>query len=170
MKHLSSLVLVFVCLIAPLVASAETASAPVAAAPAMTDVRYAECPINGGKVLPELAVVHEAKVYHFCAPTCIEEFTKDPAAAVAKIKDAKDVLLTLTNTDGKCPVCGKATNTQFFKISGDSITCFCSKTCIGKDTVKAAPAAAPAAAFDSSAETGECGDCSSCNGCPSAGN
>ena len=91
--------------------------------------------------------------------------------------------LTVTNPDGTCPVCGKASSREFFKIRGDSITFYFCKDCIGKDaalpapaTVPAsgaaapAPAAAPAAASADSAGSSECGDCSSCGGCPSAGN
>jgi len=105
MKQVSilALILVLVTFVAPLGVFAETASA----APALLDVRYAECPIMGGKALTDVAIIHENKIYHFCCPSCIDTFKKDPAAAIAKIKDAKEVVLTVTNPDGKCPVCGK---------------------------------------------------------------
>ena len=187
MKQISllALALVLVTFVAPLGVFAETA----ATAPTLLDVRYAECPIMGGKALPDVAVIHENKVYHFCCPSCIDAFKKDPAATIAKIKDAKEVALTVTNPDGKCPVCGKASNTEFFLVRGDTITYYFCKDCIGKDTPKAAPAsAAPAAAApavvspdaspapaaapsaDAAGDSSECGDCSSCGGCPAAGN
>ena len=187
MKQVSilALILVLVTFVAPLGVFAETASA----APALLDVRYAECPIMGGKALTDVAIIHENKIYHFCCPSCIDTFKKDPAAAIAKIKGAKEVVLTVTNPDGKCPVCGKASNPEFFLVRGDTITYYFCKDCIGKDSPKAdpasaapaaaapavvspdaspAPAAAPAA--DAAGDSSECGDCSSCGGCPAAGN
>ncbi len=176
MKQISMLILVLVSLLAPITASAESPSST----PALLDIRYAECPIMGGKALPDVATIHENKVYHFCCPACIDTFRKDPAAAISKIKDAKEVALTVTNPDGKCPVCGKTSGTEFFKISGDSITFYFCKDCIGKEatntestaapTADQTPTATPATADDSSSEGGACGDCSSCSGCPSAGN
>lgn len=188
MKQISMLILVLVSLFAPITASAESPSST----PAILDVRYTECPIMGGKALPDVATIYQNKVYHFCCPSCIDAFKKDPAAAIAKIKDAKEVALTVTNTDGKCPVCGKASNPEFFLVRGDTITYYFCKDCIGKDTPKAAPAStnssstaapatvspdaapapatAPAASTPGTEESSECGDCSSCGGCPSAGN
>lgn len=182
MKQISMLILVLVSLLAPITASAESPSST----PALLDVRYAECPVMGGKALPDVAAIHENKVYHFCCASCIDTFKKDPAASIAKIKDAKDVALTVTNPDGKCPVCGKASNPEFFLVRGDTITYYFCKDCIGKDTPKTAPAstaapaaevptaassdASPAPAAAPAADASECGDCSSCGGCPAGDN
>jgi len=183
MKKSSMLLILVAVLMAAFTASAQTpATATSTAAPALIDVRYAECPLMGGKPLADVTAIHEGKIYHFCCPGCIGEFKKDPAAAIAKIKDAKEVPLTVTNPGGSCPVCGKASNSEFFKIRGDSVTFSFCKDCIGKDVPQAAPAAAPAsgaavpapaaapAAAANSAGSSECGDCSSCSVCPTTGN
>lgn len=183
MKNISMLMVLAAVLMTALTVSAQTPTGAAATAvPALVDVRYADCPLMGGKALSEVATIHANKVYHFCCPSCIGEFQKDPAAAIAKIKDAKEVPLTVTNPEGTCPVCGKTSSPEFFLIRGDSITFYFCKDCIGKDTPKAvpsaapasgaavpAPAAAPSAAADS-AGSSECGDCSTCGGCPSTGN
>ncbi len=67
------------------------------------DVGTPTCPISGEKVAEGMVLLHEGKLYHFCCPGCIGTFQKDPAAALAKIKDAKETPLNLTNVDGKCP-------------------------------------------------------------------
>ncbi|HOY65935.1 MAG TPA: hypothetical protein PLP29_03550 [Candidatus Ozemobacteraceae bacterium] len=178
MKRLSLMILFFVTLLATTAVSAQTpASAPL---PALTDVRYEECPVMGGKVQPDVMTVHEGKIYRFCCPGCIDTFKKDPAATIAKIKNPTEVPLKVTNADGICPVCGKAASAEFFRIDGDTVTYYFCKDCIGKEALKAAPSATPApeaasgaaiapAAADASADPGACGDCSSCGACPSAG-
>lgn len=132
------------------------------------DVGNATCPISGEKVAEGVVLLHEGKLYHFCCPACLETFQKDPAAAIAKIKDAQETPLTLTNVEGKCPVTGEAAKPDIFVVRDGTITFYSSVEAKEKD---AAPAAAPAPADQGSAaptsEGETCGDCSTCSGCPS---
>ncbi|HEY9071238.1 MAG TPA: hypothetical protein VIV61_13355 [Candidatus Ozemobacteraceae bacterium] len=180
MKRLMLMILFFVALVAATAASAEIPAPTAASLPALTDVRYDECPVMGGKVQADVMTVHEGKIYRFCCPSCIDTFKKDPAATIAKIKNPTEVPLKVTNPDGICPVCGKAARAEFFRIDGDTITYYFCKDCIGKESTKPAPSASPAtkttsgaaitpASADTSSDPGACGDCSSCGVCPSSG-
>ncbi|MFZ2957270.1 MAG: hypothetical protein WA705_10305 [Candidatus Ozemobacteraceae bacterium] len=97
------------------------------------DVQYKLCPIMGGEVKADVVLLHEGKIFHFCCPACIAAFKNDPAGSIAKIKDAKEVPLTVTNKDGKCPITGEPADSSVFSIKGDKITFYCCKECIAKD-------------------------------------
>jgi len=116
------------------------------------DVRYGECPVMGGKPQPGVALMHAGKAYHFCCPSCFDEFRKDPAAAVAKLKNPTETELTVTNVAGKCPVTGEQAKADVFLVRQDTITFYCCSGCIGKDTpAPVAPAASPASGEGSAA-------------------
>ena len=123
------------------------ASKPVVSREAMTenpakipeklvDVRYKVCPIMGDEAKPEFAAIFEGKVYHFCCSNCPETFKKDPKAVIPKIKDAKEVPLTITNKGGTCPVTGEAASGDLFLVRGDNITFYCCGACVGKDKLE----------------------------------
>ncbi len=169
------------------VASGPALPAAVASGPALpaavTDVGNALCPITGGKVQEGVTLLHEGKLYHFCCPACFAAFQKDPAAMIARIKDARETPLTVTNVGGTCPVTGTPAKAEFHLVRGDKITFYANAESVGKDTLPgtpapadasapAAPAAAPAPADSGAApapqsEGETCGDCSTCGGCPS---
>jgi len=117
---------------------------PAAMPEKLVDVRYKVCPILGDETKPEFAVIFEGKVYHFCCANCQDTFKKDPKSVIPKIKDSKEVPLTITNKDGKCPVTGEAANGDLFLVRGDNITFYCCGACVGKDKLEAdKPAADP---------------------------
>lgn len=111
----------------------EIANAATSIPDKIVDVRYERCPIMGNEVDPEIATIFAGKVYHFCCKGCVESFKKDPVASIAKIKDTVEVPLTITNTDGKCPVMGGNATSEIFLIRGDKITFYCCAACVGKD-------------------------------------
>ncbi|MDP8258529.1 MAG: YHS domain-containing protein [Candidatus Aadella gelida] len=45
------------------------------------------CPVMKGKATKEYSYTYEGKIYYFCCPGCIEEFKKDPAKYISKIKE-----------------------------------------------------------------------------------
>ncbi|MBF0500709.1 MAG: hypothetical protein HQM09_11295 [Candidatus Riflebacteria bacterium] len=115
----------------PAPAAKTDAAAPAATLPEkLVDVQYKLCPIKGKEAKPEFALIYDGKVYHFCCKGCIPEFTKDPKAAIAKIKDAKEVPLTITNKDGKCPQTGEPAKADVFSINDNKITFYCCPACI----------------------------------------
>ncbi|MBF0548500.1 MAG: hypothetical protein HQM08_28960 [Candidatus Riflebacteria bacterium] len=106
---------------------------PAAIPAAIVDVQYDNCPLSGEKVKPEISAIFEGKIYHFCSNDCLNSFQKDPKAVIAKIKDAKEIPLTITNLDGKCPATGEKASGEVFIVRGDKITFYCCPSCIGKD-------------------------------------
>ncbi|NLI79716.1 MAG: hypothetical protein GX442_25140 [Candidatus Riflebacteria bacterium] len=147
----------------------------------VTDVGNAICPSSGEKVQEGVTLLHEGKLYHFCCPDCFGAFQKDPAAMIAKITDAKETPLTVTNVGGNCPVTGSPAKADFYLVRGDKITFYANAESKGKDTLPGTPTSAPApvapAAAPAPADSGAapapqsegeaCGDCSNCSGCPS---
>lgn len=110
---------------------------PAALPEKLVDVRYKVCPIMGGEPLEKSAVIYDGKVYHFCCEGCPETFRKDPKSVIAKITDAKEVPLTITNKEGKCPVTGETASGDIYLVRGNNITFYCCADCIGKDKFEA---------------------------------
>lgn len=110
------------------------------------------CPVEGGKVDPEVTLVHEGKTVGFCCAGCDAEFKKEPAkfmAIVAKetaaadkekgAKDAKDG----AKKDGKdkakpkepklnaqCPVTGDAIDKTLTHEHKGRTVAFCCEGCV----------------------------------------
>lgn len=133
---------VFAILVCAIPAMVQAMDMPVAteaavAIPAtMIDVQYKACPIMGGETNPAIAAIFEGKVYHFCCEGCVAAFKKDPKSVIAKIVDATEAPLTVTNKDGKCPMTGEAANMDTFLVRGDKITFYCCASCVGKDKLE----------------------------------
>lgn len=100
--------------------------------PTLIDVRYRKCPIKRYKVNRDTGAIYEGKVYHFCSEECTAKFWENPQAVILKLKNSKEVPLTITNKDGKCPAEGKPASREFFRIRGDSVTFFCCADCSSK--------------------------------------
>ena len=47
------------------------------------------CPVMRNKASEEYSYAYEGKSYYFCCPMCIEEFKKDPAKYISKIREIK---------------------------------------------------------------------------------
>ena len=47
------------------------------------------CPVMGNKASKEYSYTFEGKTYYFCCSMCVEEFKKDPATYISKIKEIK---------------------------------------------------------------------------------
>lgn len=109
----------------------------------VVDVQYKVCPILGNDTQVEVAGLFEGKVYHFCCAACLGDFKKDPKGVIAKIKDAKEVPLTITNKDGKCPMTGEPASGEIFLVRGDKITFYCCAACVGKDKLEGDKSAEP---------------------------
>jgi len=123
---------------APMATGQEQMSASSTALPEkLLDVRYKVCPIMGGEPLEKVAVMYDGKVYHFCCEGCSATFKKDPESVIAKIKDANEVSLTITNKDGKCPMTGEPASGAIYLVRGNNITFYCCTDCIGKDELGA---------------------------------
>jgi len=90
----------------------------------------------GGKVNPDISLIHEGKVYHFCCAGCLKPFLKDPAKYIAKLKNVEEIPLLVNNKEGKCPVMGGQAKVDLYKIQGDTITFFCCPSCSSKVTAK----------------------------------
>jgi len=157
--------------VAILVALATLATSAVVAAPTasplpsgIVDVRSA-CPVSGAPAKPEVAVLHEGKVYHFCCEQCVPSFTKDPAKYLATLKPSAEVPLTVTNPGGACPQSGETAKPGVFLVRGDTITFYCCSGCQGKDPLPAADSSkAATSGFECS--TGACGPSGSAPACP----
>ncbi len=88
------------------------------------------CPVMGGKVNESVGVITDGKLYYFCCPGCIQMFLNDFDKYSPKLKDAKEVVLTVTNKNGLCPVTGKKASLEFFKVKGKNITFYHDKESI----------------------------------------
>ena len=108
-------------------------STPVGIPPTLIDVRYRRCPIDGTRANPKYSAIYEGKVYRFCCDQCIGKFWENPQSVILKLKNTKEVPLTITNKDGKCPGEEKPASREFFGVHGDTITFYCSSECRGKD-------------------------------------
>ena len=99
------------------------------------------CPVEGGKVDPEVTLVHEGKTIGFCCAGCDEEFKKNPAKFMAVLakeeakddkKDAKDSKDKKKEAElnKKCPVTGddadKSLTTEY---KGRKVA-FCCEDCV----------------------------------------
>ena len=47
------------------------------------------CPVLHNEASKEYSYAYEGKTYYFCCPICVEEFKKDPAKYLLKIKEIK---------------------------------------------------------------------------------
>jgi YHS domain-containing protein len=97
------------------------------------DVRSPRCPIMGGTPQESIAILYEGKIYHFCCGGCIQNFKKDPTAAIANLVDAKNVRLKVLNVNGECPVTGDPAKADVVAVRGNTVTFYCCPDCIAKD-------------------------------------
>ncbi|MBF0543506.1 MAG: hypothetical protein HQM08_03690 [Candidatus Riflebacteria bacterium] len=107
----------------------------------LTDVRVNICPVSGSFTHEEFAAIFEGKIYHFSCATATAEFIKKPAEFIAKIKSPLEQKLTVSNTDGICPISKKPAKPEFFQVHGDSVTFYCSSECPRQDCPKIEPIA-----------------------------
>ncbi len=45
-----------------------------------------KCPVSGDPIDPEVTIVQDGKTVAFCCKGCIDDFKKDPAKYMAKLK------------------------------------------------------------------------------------
>jgi YHS domain-containing protein len=98
------------------------------------------CPVEGGKVDPEVTLVHEGKTIGFCCAGCDEEFKKDPAkfmAVLAKEEakddkgDAKDSKSKKeAELNKKCPVTGDDADKSLTAEHEGRKVAFCCEDCV----------------------------------------
>jgi YHS domain-containing protein len=62
---------------------AAPATAPAATQPAISQKT---CPVMGGDIDPKVYTDYQGKRIYFCCPSCIDDFKKDPAKYLAKLK------------------------------------------------------------------------------------
>lgn len=156
MKRIVFLVVLAVAVLLP----AFAVSAPSELPAQLIDVRSETCPVMGGKPKAEVAAIHEGKIYHFCCPSCIEEFRKNPAVAIAKLKNPTEVVVRQTNTKGTCPVSGSRAKVDLFLVRGDTVTFYCCKGCVGNDSPASATGSSPSPGSVPATETTSGASCS----------
>jgi YHS domain-containing protein len=56
--------------------------------PATTQAAISQktCPVMGGPIDPKVYTDYQGKRVYFCCPSCIDDFKKDPAKYLAKLK------------------------------------------------------------------------------------
>ncbi|MFH1854517.1 MAG: YHS domain-containing protein [Candidatus Omnitrophota bacterium] len=59
------------------------------------DVGNKICPVSGEEISEEMkaSYEYEGKIYNFCCAGCIDEFSKDPAKYIEKIKEKQSPYL-----------------------------------------------------------------------------
>lgn len=137
MKKITALtILSFIFLLAALNFTANSKNNPANSAEKqfLIDVNNAKCPVMGGDVQKDIYFIHEGKIYHFCCPACVPEFSKDSAKFIAKVKPAEEkdqIKIEIAGND-LCPITGEAIDKNITAIKDGKLYYFCRKDCAAK--------------------------------------
>lgn len=74
------------------------------AAESMHGGKLGICPVLRNEASREYSYTYEGRTYYFCSPVCLEEFKKDPAKYISKIKEFKLEAFRFGFTPGKIVV------------------------------------------------------------------
>ena len=86
-----------------------------------------KCPINGGEVNEKHRVEYNGQYVYFCCSGCVEDFKKNPEAAIAKLSPEDQTAIKINE---KCPVSGEPINKTLWVENEGRKIYFCCEHCV----------------------------------------